>query len=90
MHIAAPVRPAVPPPIAPSHHATLTAGGASLVEKARETHRHASAFHHIIDEYCALMPGYLDRFHQAMEEFRDTANAMRDGMPPPRHQPPEG
>lgn len=44
-----------------------------LIGMAQRTRRHAAAYRDAVERYCAVMPGYLDRFHDTMQAFRVTA-----------------
>lgn len=44
-----------------------------IVFLARETRRHAEAFHDVVRRFGQEMPEHLDRFHEAMVAFRATA-----------------
>ena len=67
--------PAEDPPAPPLP--CLTGNGARLIEKARQTRRHAEAYRDVVERYCEQMPGYLDRFHDAMRAFHRTADRLR-------------
>lgn len=48
-----------------------------LISMAQRTRRHAAAYRETVERYCAEMPEYLDRFHEAMQAFRATAAHLR-------------
>lgn len=48
-----------------------------LISMAQRTRRHAAAYRETVERYCAEMPEYLDRFHEAMQAFRATAARLR-------------
>jgi len=50
--------------------------GARLVALAQDTRRAARGYRHMVARYCQEMPDHLDRFHQAMREFRATARRL--------------
>jgi len=52
-----------------------------IVALARETRRSAEGFAQSVREYSEQMPAALDRFHQAMRDFRETAHRLRGGIP---------
>lgn len=55
-----------------------------IVFLARETRRHAEAFHDVVRRFGQEMPGHLDRFHEAMVAFRAEAARLQAqrGCPP--------
>ncbi|SIS60668.1 hypothetical protein [Insolitispirillum peregrinum] len=48
-----------------------------IVFLARETRRHAEAFHDVVRRFGQEMPEHLDRFHEAMVAFRSTAAKLK-------------
>lgn len=65
----------------PASASTGATEAVDIVAMARESRRSAEAFGAAVRRYSAEMPDALDRFHEAMTSFRDTAHRLRNGLP---------
>lgn len=52
-----------------------------IVGMARASRRSAQRFAEAVRRYSAEMPEALERFHDAMGDFRQTARCLREGRP---------